>query len=86
MEQKLRSGKRVFCILSERDYHYLVEKKDFAIFVIDRHSRLSMRMSTLLNAGTFPGEELLLISNRPDSVEPPGQDRSSLPTGSSLLP
>jgi 4-amino-4-deoxy-L-arabinose transferase-like glycosyltransferase len=78
MEQKLRSGKRVFCILSERDYNYFVEKKDFKIFVLDRRSRLSMRMSTLLNAGSFPGEELLLISNRPNAVAKSSEYRSTL--------
>jgi 4-amino-4-deoxy-L-arabinose transferase-like glycosyltransferase len=78
MAQKLRSGKRVFCILSERDYNYFVDKEDFEIFVLDRHSRLAMRMSTLLNAGSFPGEELLLISNRPKAVAKSAEDRSRL--------
>jgi 4-amino-4-deoxy-L-arabinose transferase-like glycosyltransferase len=78
MAQKFRSGKRVFCVLSERDYNYFVDEKDFEIFVLDRHSRLAMRMSTLLNAGSFPGEELLLISNRPKAVAKSAEDRSRL--------
>jgi 4-amino-4-deoxy-L-arabinose transferase-like glycosyltransferase len=78
LEQKLRSGKRVFCILAEKEYNSLVEKKDCRIYVLGRHARLAMRMSALLNAGSFPGEELLLISNRPDSAIAPDEGRSIL--------
>jgi 4-amino-4-deoxy-L-arabinose transferase-like glycosyltransferase len=75
MEQKFRSGKRVFCILAEKDYNYFVAKKDLKIFVLDRHSRFSIRLSSLLNAGHFPGEELLLISNRQCSTAKSAEDR-----------
>jgi 4-amino-4-deoxy-L-arabinose transferase-like glycosyltransferase len=78
MEQKLRSQKRVFCILAEKDYNYFVGKRDLGIYVLDRHSRFALRLSTLLNADQFPGEELLLISNRSCSIAKSSEDRSIL--------
>ena len=41
--------------------------KDLNLYILDRHSRFAVRLNTLLNAGYFPGEELLLVSNRPHS-------------------
>ena len=78
MKRRLRSEKRVFCILAEKDYNYFADNRDLEIHILDRNSRFSMRLGTLLNAGYFPGEELFLISNRPDPKSKPSKDRSKL--------
>ncbi len=75
MENRLRSEKRVFCILAEKDYNYFADSKDLDIYILDRHSRFSLRLSTLLNSNNFPGEELLLISNRADRTSQSPKDR-----------
>jgi 4-amino-4-deoxy-L-arabinose transferase-like glycosyltransferase len=64
MLRRFRSGKRVFCILSHRDLGYFAGQKSLELFILDRHPRFAVHLNTLLNAGYFPGEELLLISNR----------------------
>jgi hypothetical protein len=65
MVRRLRSGKRIFCVMSHQDYGYFANQKDLKLYVLDRHSRFAVRLNTLLNAGHFPGDQLLLISNRP---------------------
>jgi 4-amino-4-deoxy-L-arabinose transferase-like glycosyltransferase len=67
MARRFQSGKRVFCILSRRDLDDFANEKNLKLYILDRHSRFAVRLNTLLNAGYFPGEELLLISNRPPS-------------------
>jgi 4-amino-4-deoxy-L-arabinose transferase-like glycosyltransferase len=67
MVRRFQSGKRVFCILSRRDLRDFDSQKDLKLYILDRHSRFAVRLNTLLNAGYFPGEELLLVSNRPQS-------------------
>ncbi len=76
MKRRFLSGKRVFCILTERDYRYFSDNQDFNLYILDRHARFSIRFGALLNAGYSPGEELLLISNRPNSNASPSEDRS----------
>jgi 4-amino-4-deoxy-L-arabinose transferase-like glycosyltransferase len=67
MLQRFQSGKQVFCILDERDFRYFAKMKDLNLHILSRHSRFSVRFGALLNAGYFPEEELLLVSNRPNS-------------------
>jgi hypothetical protein len=67
MVRRFQSGKRVFCILSRRDFLDFSSQKDLNLYILDRHARFAVRLNTLLNAGYFPGEELLLVSNRPHS-------------------
>jgi 4-amino-4-deoxy-L-arabinose transferase-like glycosyltransferase len=67
MVRRFQSGKGVFCILSRRDLRDFDNQKDLKLYILDRHSRFAVRLNTLLNAGYFPGEELLLVSNRPHS-------------------
>ena len=76
MKRRFLSGKRVFCILTERDYRYFSDSKDLNLYILDRHARFSIRFGALLNAGYSPGEELMLISNRPNSNASPTEDRS----------
>jgi hypothetical protein len=66
MMDRFASGKRIFCILSAKDYAYFAQK-GAKIDVLDRRFRFSIRLNTLLNAGYFPEEELLLVSNRETS-------------------
>jgi 4-amino-4-deoxy-L-arabinose transferase-like glycosyltransferase len=65
MLHRLQSGKRVFCILSQQDFGRFADRRNLALYILERHSRFAVHLNTLLNAGYFPGEELLLISNRP---------------------
>jgi 4-amino-4-deoxy-L-arabinose transferase-like glycosyltransferase len=60
---RFRSEKQVFCILAEKDYAYFANQ-GLNIYILDRHSRFGMRLGDLLNAGYFPGDDLLLVSNR----------------------
>jgi 4-amino-4-deoxy-L-arabinose transferase-like glycosyltransferase len=70
MMQRFQSDRRVFCILTERDYASFADKIP-GLRILDRHSRFSVRLRTLLNAGYFAGEELLLVSNQPHSEKGP---------------
>jgi 4-amino-4-deoxy-L-arabinose transferase-like glycosyltransferase len=63
MMLRFRSDKQVFCILREKDYAYFANK-DPKIYILDRHSSFAVRMGALLNVGSFPGDDLLLVSNR----------------------
>jgi 4-amino-4-deoxy-L-arabinose transferase-like glycosyltransferase len=65
MAQRFQSEKRIFCILSQRDFGYFADSKNFKLHILDRHARFAVRLNTVLNAGYFPGEELFLVSNRP---------------------
>jgi 4-amino-4-deoxy-L-arabinose transferase-like glycosyltransferase len=65
MAQRFQSEKRIFCILSQRDFGYFADSKDLKLHILDRHARFAVRLNTVLNAGYFPGEELFLVSNRP---------------------
>jgi hypothetical protein len=78
MKRRFQSEKRIFCILNRTDYNYFAADRDLEIYILDRHSGFSIRMGALLNAGHFLGEELLLVSNRPDSKAEAPQDRSTL--------
>lgn len=66
MIKRFASGKRVFCVLAAKDYAYFADK-GVKIHVLDRRFRFSIRLNTLFNAGYFPEEELLLVSNQPFS-------------------
>jgi 4-amino-4-deoxy-L-arabinose transferase-like glycosyltransferase len=76
MKRRLQSENRIFCILAEKDYNYFADNADLEIYILDRNPRFSVRLGTLLNAGYFAGEELLLISNRPDFQSKSSEDRS----------
>jgi 4-amino-4-deoxy-L-arabinose transferase-like glycosyltransferase len=72
MTGKFESGRRIFCILAAKDYAYF-RNKGIPIHILDRHSRFSVRLGNLWNAGYFPGEELLLVSNQPYSETKAGK-------------
>jgi hypothetical protein len=78
MVRRFQSGKRVFCILSLRDLRDFDSQKDLKLYILDRHSRFTVRLNTLLNAGYFPGEELLLVSNRPHAKTVSGRSSPKL--------
>jgi hypothetical protein len=67
MLERFRSEKQIFCILNRKDFGYFAGRQDLNIHILDRHSNFAVRFGALLNAGYFPGEELLLVSNRPFS-------------------
>jgi 4-amino-4-deoxy-L-arabinose transferase-like glycosyltransferase len=68
MRRRFESGRRVFCILSEKDYAFFARSGAAALYVLDRRPRLALRMRSLLSSGGSPEEEMLLVSNRPDSA------------------
>ncbi len=76
MVRKFQSRNRIFCILKRRDYDYFSDQKELKLFVVDKHSHFAVRLNTLLNAGYFPGEELLLVSNRPHSETVSGRSNT----------
>jgi 4-amino-4-deoxy-L-arabinose transferase-like glycosyltransferase len=63
--RKFRSARRIFCVLREKDFSYFADKKDLKVYVLDRNPRFAVHLGTVLNAGYFPGDELLLVSNQP---------------------
>jgi len=63
--QKFQSSKRIFCVLNKKDFAYFADRIDLKVYVLDRHPRFAVHLGTVLNAGYFPGDELLLISNQP---------------------
>jgi 4-amino-4-deoxy-L-arabinose transferase-like glycosyltransferase len=73
MLRRFRSQKRVFCVLSQEDFGYFADTKDLKVHILDRRPRFSVRFGALMNAGYFPGEELLLVSNRPSSQSTTGR-------------
>lgn len=66
MLRRFRSERRVFCILSRKDYEYF-SGRNLTIHILDRHSLFALRLGSVLNSGASSGEELLLVSNRPHS-------------------
>jgi 4-amino-4-deoxy-L-arabinose transferase-like glycosyltransferase len=75
MMLRFRSDKQVFCILREKDYAYFANK-DFKIYILDRRSSFAVRLGALLNVGSFPGDDLLLVSNRFPSQTSSSEGRS----------
>jgi 4-amino-4-deoxy-L-arabinose transferase-like glycosyltransferase len=63
MAIRFRSPKGVFCILTEKDYAYFANQ-GLNLYILDRHSRFTIRMSFLLKTGYSSGDNLLLVSNR----------------------
>lgn len=73
MLRRFQSEKRVFCVLSQEDFGYFPDTQDLKVYILDRRPRFSVRFGALMNAGYFPGEELLLVSNRPSSQKTTGR-------------
>ncbi|MBN1571213.1 MAG: glycosyltransferase family 39 protein [Acidobacteria bacterium] len=73
---RLRSEKRVFCILAEKDYNYIADDKDLETHILDRNPRFSLRFDALFNPEYAAGEDLFLISNRADIKSDSSEDRS----------
>ncbi|HTY62089.1 MAG TPA: glycosyltransferase family 39 protein [Acidobacteriota bacterium] len=77
MRRRLRSGKRVFCILSRKSYDSLISDSPDGIYILARQPRFSMRMDAFLNTRYAQEEELLLISNRPAELIGSAGDRAT---------
>jgi 4-amino-4-deoxy-L-arabinose transferase-like glycosyltransferase len=77
MERRFQSDKRIFCVLSEKDYVYF-KNKGMRVYILHRRSRFTVRFGALLNAGYSPGEELLLVSNQFFPENTPGEGRPTL--------
>jgi 4-amino-4-deoxy-L-arabinose transferase-like glycosyltransferase len=75
MMARFSSDKRVFCILSEKDYAYFANQ-GLNIYILDRHSRFGMRLGDLMNTSYFKGDDLLLVSNRLPTKNSSGEGRS----------
>jgi 4-amino-4-deoxy-L-arabinose transferase-like glycosyltransferase len=75
MRRRLKSRKRVFCILSQKAYNSFAESRDLDIYILARRPRFAVRLGALLNAGQTQEEELLLISNRPGAIIKSAKDR-----------
>jgi 4-amino-4-deoxy-L-arabinose transferase-like glycosyltransferase len=75
MQIRFRSENQVFCILAEKDYAYFANQ-GLNIYILARHSRFGMRLGDLLNASYFPGDDLLLVSNRFPSKTSSSEGRS----------
>lgn len=65
MLRRFESSKRVFCVLSREDFAYFVTRSELDLHIVDRRPRFALRFRDLLNSRSFSGEELLLVSNRP---------------------
>ncbi|MBN2241276.1 MAG: glycosyltransferase family 39 protein [Acidobacteria bacterium] len=68
---RFQSGNPVFCVLTARDHAFFTENFDLDLPVLDRSPRFSIKLKMVLNGGYAPGEELLLVSNRPISASAP---------------
>jgi hypothetical protein len=75
MKRRFESGRRVFCVLTERDYRYFTDNKGLVLYVLDRRPRLVLNMRMLMGGGHLPEEELLLVSNQPYSKTKISEDR-----------
>lgn len=69
MVLRFQSDRRVFCILSQRDYAYFI-KQNLQLHILDQHSHFSVQIGSLLKNGNYPGKELLLVSNQSYSTIP----------------
>jgi 4-amino-4-deoxy-L-arabinose transferase-like glycosyltransferase len=78
MLRRFQSGNKVYCILSHQDFDRFAGQKNLRLHILERHSRFAVHLNTLLNAGYFPGEELLLISNRTRLETAPGHSSRKL--------
>lgn len=78
MRRRLRSGKRVFCILSGKAYGTLMMENAPPVFILERRPRFAVRVDALLNSRHPQEEELLLISNRPAENVVAGGDRKHI--------
>ncbi len=58
---------RIFCIMTEEDFDYFVGSRDLVLYVLDRRPRLVTNLRVLLGRDDMTRQELLLVSNRPDS-------------------
>ncbi len=66
MVQRFRSGRRIFCVLSEKDYDYFVGRRDLILYVLDRHPRAGVNLRAMVSESVTAEQELLLASNMPD--------------------
>ncbi len=69
MRRRFQSGRRVFCVLTDKDYRDLAADGRLVLHVLDRRPRLAVRTRAFRRADSLPEEELLLVSNRPDSAK-----------------
>jgi hypothetical protein len=77
MQRRFQSDRKVFCVLTEKDYAHF-EKNGLKLFILDRHSRFTVKFGALFNSGYALGEELLLVSNRPNLEYQTGEGGAAL--------
>lgn len=75
MRRRFQSDRRIFCVLTDKDYRDFTADGRLVLFVLDRRPRFTVRLHALQRAGSMPEEELLLVSNRPDSADSQREDR-----------
>jgi 4-amino-4-deoxy-L-arabinose transferase-like glycosyltransferase len=69
MARRFQGDRRVFCILTQKDFSYFIGERDLILYVIDRRPKFVERLKSLLDETTRAEEELILASNRSDSEE-----------------
>jgi 4-amino-4-deoxy-L-arabinose transferase-like glycosyltransferase len=67
MIDRFISDRRIFCILSESDYDYFVND-NIELHILDRSPLFSLRMGDIFTSEEFPGKQIILVSNKPDSL------------------
>jgi hypothetical protein len=65
MVRRFQSGTKVFCVVSPNDYEYFTQERKVALSVLGRYPQLPTRLRTVLAGRPTPGDDLLLVCNRP---------------------
>jgi hypothetical protein len=77
MVRSFQSEARVFCVVSPNDYEYFTQERKVTLTVLGRYAQLPTRLRTVLAGRPAPGDDLLLVTNRPTSAA--GDDRQKNP-------
>lgn len=77
MVRRFQSGKRMFCVLTEKDYNYFVGTRDLIFYVLDRRPGLVIKLRALLNENDRAEQELLPVSNKANLEAGANEDRQS---------
>jgi len=64
MVGRFKGERRVFCILTRKDFSYFVGERNLILYVIDRRPKLDGRIGSLLDEKAQAEQELILASNR----------------------
>jgi hypothetical protein len=65
MIRRFQGSRRVFCILSEKDYAYFIGERDQILYVLDRRPRLLTKLHLIFDDQNWVEQELILATNMP---------------------